>query len=199
MSDEYRNADEETTLTTERLILRPWKVNDCDDAQSLFRYASNPKVGPSGAWPVHTSVENSMEIIRDVLSVPENYAVVLKATGEPIGSIGLIALSDRICPRDDKPSDAMELGYWIGEPYWGQGLIPEAAREVLRHGFEDLRLAAIWGTHNVENHKSERVMDKLGLSWVRVAEHVRMPLLPGEVYRDEAVRRLTRDEYFGRS
>ncbi|MCH4210125.1 GNAT family N-acetyltransferase [Bifidobacterium sp.] len=198
MSDENRNAAERAVLTTERLILRPWKVNDRDEAQALFRYASNPHVGPSGAWPVHTSIENSMEVIRDVLAAPENYAVVLKETGEPIGSIGLIALSDRVCSGDDKPSDAMELGYWIGEPYWGQGLVPEAAREVLRHGFQDLQLAAIWGTHNVDNHKSERVMDKLGLSWVRVAKHVRMPLLPGEVYRDEAIRRITCDEYFSR-
>ena len=51
------------TLETERLILRPWKE---DDAESLYKYAKNPEVGPIAGWPVHTSVENSREIIKSV-------------------------------------------------------------------------------------------------------------------------------------
>lgn len=87
--------------------------------------------------------------------------------------------------------------YWIGEPYWGQGLIPEAGREILHHGFEDLQLTAIWGVHDVNNHKSSRVMDKLGLAPVRTARHVHLKLL-GDVYRDELVRRITADEWLTR-
>ena len=60
-------------LETERLILRPWEESDAED---LFRYASDPEVGPIAGWPVHTSVENSREIIREVLSAPETYAVI---------------------------------------------------------------------------------------------------------------------------
>lgn len=62
-------------LETERLILRPWKEKDAND---LFQYASHPEVGPITGWPIHTSVENSKEIIKSVLSAPEAYAVVLK-------------------------------------------------------------------------------------------------------------------------
>ena len=62
-------------LETERLILRPWEVGDAND---LFQYASDPEVGPIAGWPVYTSVENSKEIIKSVLSAPEAYAVVLK-------------------------------------------------------------------------------------------------------------------------
>lgn len=62
-------------LTTERLILRPWSE---DDAPSLYKYACDPAVGPIAGWPPHTSVENSCEIIRTILSAPETYAVVLK-------------------------------------------------------------------------------------------------------------------------
>ena len=64
----------------------------------------------------------------------------------------------------------------------------------MRHGFEDLDLQAIWGTHDVENVKSSRVMDKLGLRLVRVQSHVHMELL-GDVWRDEAVRCITREEW----
>lgn len=65
------------TLQTERLILRAWQESD---AEALYRYASNPNIGPIAGWPPHTSVENSREIIKTVLSAPESYAVVLKET-----------------------------------------------------------------------------------------------------------------------
>ena len=66
------------TLETTRLILRPWNESD---AESLYKYASDPTVGPAAGWPPHTSVENSREIIRDVLSAPETYAVIDCETG----------------------------------------------------------------------------------------------------------------------
>ena len=184
-----------TVLETERLILRPWRVGDTADARALFTYASNPNVGPAASWRPHTNVEESAEIIRTVLNAPETYAVVLKRTDEPIGSIGLHQQPSEsvINTPGYQPSD-MEIGYWIGEPYWGQGLIPEAARALLRHGFEDLDLQAVWGTHNVENAKSSRVMDKLGLRLIRIQPHVRRELL-GDVWRDQAIRRITREEW----
>lgn len=61
---------------TERLILRPWKESD---AESLYEYAKNPEVGPIAGWPAHTSVENSLEIIRNVLSADETYAGNIKS------------------------------------------------------------------------------------------------------------------------
>ena len=60
------------TLETERLILRHWKE---DDAESLYKYAKNPEDGPIAGWPVHTSVENSREIIKSVLSSDVSYVV----------------------------------------------------------------------------------------------------------------------------
>ena len=61
-------------LKTERLVMRSWKESD---AENLYEYAKDPNVGPIAGWPVHTSVENSREIIRDVLSAEETYAVCL--------------------------------------------------------------------------------------------------------------------------
>lgn len=72
-------------IETERLILRPWLETD---AESLYEYAKEPAVGPIAGWPVHSSVENSLEIIRNVLSADEIYAVCLKTDNVAIGSIG---------------------------------------------------------------------------------------------------------------
>ena len=156
---------------TKRLILRPWRA---DDAKDLYTYASDPEVGPPAGWPPHTSVENSREIIGAVLSAPETYAVCLKENGKPIGSIGL--------HRNDlaEADDEYELGYWIGKPFWGQGLIPEASREMLRYAFEELGMSRIWCGYYDGNEKSRRVQEKLGFIYQRKTEGIEVSLL-GEI------------------
>ncbi len=143
-------------LETERLILRPWADAD---AAVLYKYASDPRVGPIAGWPVHTSEENSLEILRTVLAVPENYAVVLKSTGLPVGSIGAMFTGAGSAPIE---ADEAEIGYWIGVPYWGQGLIPEAVRRLLRRCFTDLARTGVWCGYYAGNEQSRRVQEKCG-------------------------------------
>lgn len=144
-------------ITTKRLILRPWRD---EDAAALYVCACDPDVGPIAGWPVHTSVENSLEIIRTVLSAPETYAVCCREDNRAIGSIGLkmgeaTDLTDR--------ADECELGYWLGKPYWGQGLIPEAAEALLHRAFEGLSMRAVWCGYYDGNRKSRRVQENSGL------------------------------------
>lgn len=92
---------------TERLTLRSWKESD---AEMLYRYACNPNIGPIAGWPPHTSVENSREIIKTVLSAPETYAVVLKETNEVVGSIGLMMTRSKAnCTK--MVDNECEIGY----------------------------------------------------------------------------------------
>ncbi|MCI8327348.1 MAG: GNAT family N-acetyltransferase [Lachnospiraceae bacterium] len=158
-------------LETKRLILRPWEETDAED---LYRYASSPEVGPIAGWPVHTSVENSLEIIRDVLSKPGTYAVVPKNVGHAVGSIGLMIGEDSNIGISELEG---EIGYWIGVPFWGQGFIPEAVKEMLRYGFEDLELKKIWCGHFDGNHKSKRVQEKCGFRYHSTKENVLWPLM----------------------
>lgn len=144
-------------METQRLILRPWHD---EDAAALYKYASNPAVGPIAGWPPHTSVDNSREIIRTVLSGPETYAMVLKETGEPIGSIGIM-YGDGLHSAQMGEGEA-EIGYWLGVPYWGKGLTPEAVRRILRRCFDELGLRAVWCGHYEGNTRSRRVMEKCG-------------------------------------
>ena len=151
-------------LETERMILRPWE--DADAAE-LYRLASVPDIGPRAGWPVHTSVENSLDTIRNVLSAPETYAVVLKETGLPVGSIGLKEPQERF--KEEKGLQ-MEVGYWLGKEFWGQGFMPEAVREVLRRGFEELGCAVIWCGHYDFNGQSRRVIEKSGFVYQRTVD-----------------------------
>ncbi|MBQ8680632.1 MAG: GNAT family N-acetyltransferase [Synergistaceae bacterium] len=174
-------------LETDRLILRPWEESD---AECLYKYASHPDVGPIAGWPVHTSVENSREIIKGVLSAPETYAVVLKAAGAPVGSIGLmLGKASNIGIHDTEA----EIGYWIGVPYWGQGLIPEAVREIIRYGFEELHLKKMWCGYFDGNEKSKRVQEKCGFHYHHTSENVTCAL--EGVLRTEHITCLTKEEW----
>ena len=157
-------------LQTDRLLLRPWQEQD---AENLYTYASDPAVGPPAGWPPHTGVENSRELIKLVLSAPETYAVCLK-DGTAIGSIGLkLNGSTDMTDRDDE----CELGYWIGKPFWGQGRIPEAARELLRYAFRELGMGAVWCGYYEGNEKSKKVQEKLGFVYQYTTENLDVALM----------------------
>lgn len=157
-------------LETKRLIMRPWRETD---AESLYEYAKDPDVGPPAGWPPHTSVENTRQIIRDVLSAPEIYAVCLK-DGTAIGSIGLkMKGHTNMTDREDE----CELGYWIGKPFWGQGLIPEAARELIAYAFRELGMRGVWCGYYEGNEKSRRVQEKLGFVYRYTTEGLDVKLL----------------------
>lgn len=146
-------------LTTERLRLRPWQDTDAED---LFFYARDPDVGPACGWAPHKSLEESRAVLRSVLAGPECYALCLKESGRPIGTAELMLagntdLTDR--------ADECELGYWLGKPYWGQGYMPEAAEELLRHAFEELGIRAVWCGYHAGNDQSRRVQEKLGFAF----------------------------------
>lgn len=172
---------------TERLILRPWTE---DDAESLFEYAKDPVVGPIAGWPVHTSVENSREIIREVLSADETYAVCLKEDNRAIGSVGLIPPAQSHTHAGD---DEIEIGYWIGVPFWGKGLIPEAVRKLQEHVFLDLGCSAMWCGYYDGNEKSKKCQEKCGFTYHHTEEN-KPCILMGDV-RTEHFTRITKDEW----
>lgn len=158
-------------LETNRLILRPWLESD---AESLYQYAKDPAVGPIAGWQVHKSIENSREIIKNVLSVSETYAVCLKDDNIAIGSIGLmIGKASNLDIKDDEG----EIGYWIGVPFWGRGLIPEACEELIRHAFEDLKLEALWCGYFDGNEKSKRAQEKCRFRYHHTNENIHWALM----------------------
>ncbi|MBN1892205.1 MAG: GNAT family N-acetyltransferase [Clostridiales bacterium] len=172
---------------TERLILRPWQEADAKD---LYELAKDPAVGPIAGWPVHTSPENSLEIIKKVLSAPETYAVCLKKDNKAIGSIGLISPMQSHTKAAD---DEIEIGYWIGVPFWGNGYIPEAVRRMQKHAFEDLGYKAMWCGYYDGNENSKRVQEKCGFIYHHTEENIPCPLM-GDV-RTEHFRYITREQW----
>ena len=167
----FEKGRNDMILNTERLVLRPW----CEeDAESLYEYAKDPDIGPIAGWPPHKSVEESLEIIKNVLMGEESYALCEKEDGRAIGAIALkLNGHTDMTERDDE----CELGYWLGKPFWGRGYMPEAAKEIIRHGFEELGMTTIWCGYYDGNEKSKRVQEKVGFVYHHTCDDVPVSLL----------------------
>jgi [ribosomal protein S5]-alanine N-acetyltransferase len=142
-----------TTLTTERLLLRPFTLADAPAVQRLAgarEFALNtlliPHPYPDGAAEAWISKP------RDPNDV--TFAITLRETGELLGAMGLVV---------GREHDRAEIGYWIAVEQWNRGYATEAAREVIRYGFEELNLNRIFAMYFARNAASGRVMQKLGM------------------------------------
>ena len=145
------------TLHTTRLLLRPWEVSD---AQALYIQAHNPIIGKRCGWPAHKSVEESREIIQSDNTL--------------IGSIGLLLQGES---RLSVGENEAEIGYWLGEDFWGKGYMTEAALQVIHYAFEELHLTRLWASVYKENIASQRVIEKCGFRYHHTLEDFLFPLI----------------------
>lgn len=181
------HASGSDVLMTQRLILRRWNQKDAED---LYRYACDPDVGPIAGWPPHKNPDESRAVIRDVLNGREAYAICLKEDGRAIGAIELkLNGHTDLTDRDDE----CEIGYWLGKPFWGRGIVPEAVTEMLRRAFEDIGMQKVWVGYYEGNSKSKRVQEKCRFRFQRKSEGVDVPLMQEK--RTGYVSSLTRDQW----
>lgn len=148
--------DMENMMETQRLILRPWRETD---AKALFKYASDPDVGPRAGWSPHENVEESLAIIKTIFMNTTMWAVELKETHEAIGCVGYLPAQ---FSNLEIPDNHAEVGYWIGKPYWGKGICTEAMKAVIDYCFNEKGYETLWGDFFPENPASGKVMEKCG-------------------------------------
>ncbi|MDF2587225.1 MAG: N-acetyltransferase [Anaerocolumna sp.] len=144
-------------LVTSRLCLRPFRESDFDAVHS---YSSNPDNVTYMVWGPNDE-ESTRNFIKDAIQKLEqdpimgyDFAIVLRETGEVIGGCGIYL--------DDSRQEGV-LGWILHKNYWKFGFMTEAANELLRFGFEQLKLHRIYATCNTENYGSYRVMEKCGM------------------------------------
>lgn len=143
-------------IETERLVLRPWRE---EDAAVLYRFASDPEVGPAAGWKPHESVEESLQVLREILMKPDTWAVTRRGGDEPIGSVGIF-------PTTWPAGNAQpEIGYWVARPFWGRGFAPEAVRALIALCFSR-GSREVFCAHADWNLKSRRVIEKCGFRYL---------------------------------
>ncbi len=160
MFEEYMTAQREVNVLT-----------DCETFCFAFRLGAKIMIA---GWPPHQSIDESLSVIRNVLNGKEAYAICLKEDGKAIGAIELkLNGHTDMTDRDEE----CELGYWLGKPYWGQGIMTEAVKEMLRHAFEDCGMQKVWAGYYEGNDKSKRVQEKCGFRYQWKSENVDVPLM----------------------
>lgn len=163
-----------TEIKTNRLILRNFQSSD---AASIYKYAKNPKIGPIAGWPVHNSIEDSKYFIENYFMSAHIFAITPKDSPEQaIGLIGL-ELVDEGNAKNFMKSHEAEISYWIGEPFWGKGLVPEAIQAVVQYGFDTLQLSAIWCGYKDGNFQSKRAQEKQGFKYNKTINEMYNPIL----------------------
>ncbi|WP_189941725.1 GNAT family N-acetyltransferase [Sulfuriferula thiophila] len=144
-------------LNTQRLLLRPFMLSDAGDVQRL---AGDCRIADMTQNVPHPYEDGAAECwisghaLQFATGNSVTFAIVLQASGELVGCIGL---------RIKRDFDNAELGYWIGCPYWGQGYCTEAGEAVIEYAFTELGMNRIHATHFSRNQASGRVMEKLGM------------------------------------
>ncbi len=145
-------------LETERVVLRSWRMAD---AESLVRHADNRSVSMHlrDRFPYPYTLENAREFLSSQLAVPGpplNLAIESVEHGEEaIGSVGLM-------PMADIHRFTCEVGYWIGEPFWGRGLAAEALVRFTEYTFERFTFERLEAQVSAANRSSCRVLEKAG-------------------------------------
>ena len=140
------------------MALRPWTEADAD---SLYALASDPAVAGSAPFPVHRDKAESLRVIREVFCAPETYAVISRGDGRLLGCISVFADAKG---KDVYTSETITIGYWLGRPYWGQGLMAEAVETLCSRCFHSGLFACecIAATTGTGNSRSRRVLEKTG-------------------------------------
>ncbi|MFW5731947.1 MAG: GNAT family N-acetyltransferase [Planctomycetota bacterium] len=175
-----------STITTDRLTLRPLELSDAGrieqlagDARVALMTANIPHPYPPGAAEEFIrQVKQDIQCGRSVL-----WAIAPRGEDALVGTIAL---------RIDRKNAIGEIGYWVGVPYWGQGYAGEAATAVVRSAFETLGLEEVEGCHLVGNPASGRVMAKAGM---RRKGTIRKALGRWDENTELIVYRLTREQW----
>ena len=161
-------------METERILLRPWRE---EDAEGLYRLASDPEVGPRAGWAPHRSVDESREVIRTIFSNDHTWAIVehrgcrlpaceniagWQPASQPAYPVGCICYYPHGESNIGIGPDDAEVGYWVARPWWNRGLATEALRLLINHCFCNIGFRTLWGDYLESNPASGRVMQKCG-------------------------------------
>jgi RimJ/RimL family protein N-acetyltransferase len=153
----------ENVITTDRLVLRPFTLNDAAPVRALVGNWKVASMLARVSYPYGQDLaEQWIATHAAGRATGTHLPFAIEKDGELVGCVGL--------DRADN-EDAYDVGYWIGEPFWNQGIATEAARAAVTHAFTTLKakdgsaLTRLTAGHMAENHASGQVLTKLGFRY----------------------------------
>ncbi len=139
-------------------MLRPFTMND---AASVARYANNSKIAQNlrNVFPHPYTAEDAHAFLSACVEKEGNRQMIraICVDGEAVGSIGIFC-------KEDVYEKSGELGYWLGEPFWGRGIVTQAVRQICDETFAAFDLVRIFAEPYAHNNGSRRVLEKAGFT-----------------------------------
>ena len=144
-------------LKLKQCTIRPWRL---DDAGSLARHANNRKVWIAlrDLFPHPYTIDNAREFLRKAITAPPPTNFSIEVNGAAVGGIGIHL-------GIDVHRHTAELGYWLGEEFWGRGIMTETVAAFTDFCFEEFQLRRIYAEPFANNPASARVLEKAGFAF----------------------------------
>lgn len=141
-------------------LLRPWQMTD---VPSLARYLNNKKIWDNcrDSLPFPYTEKDAHSFIDYAMSRQESCEYCIDINGEAVGNISFMR-------GTDVERFNAEVGYWLAEPFWNQGIVSEALREALRRYWETTDVVRIFANVYESNIASMRVLEKVGFRKVAI-------------------------------
>jgi RimJ/RimL family protein N-acetyltransferase len=141
-------------IKCDRCVLRRWEPSDLE---SLVENANNYHIAVNmrDLFPFPYTIEDGRMFIEIVSNENRNCFFAITVNNEAIGGIGLTL-------GEDIEKISAEVGYWLGEKYWGNGITSSALEGILDYGFNELGLERIFAKPLEHNLASRRVLEKNG-------------------------------------
>jgi RimJ/RimL family protein N-acetyltransferase len=152
-------------LVLKGCTVRPWRL---DDAESLAKHANNRKVwlGVRDLFPHPYTIDDAHEFLQKKIAEQAATIFCIEIDGAAVGGIG-------VHPGQDVYRHTATLGYWLGEEFWGRGVITEAVSAVTNFCFDNFPLHRISAEVFANNPASARVLEKAGFIFEgRLKNHV---------------------------
>jgi len=163
-------------MELQKFRLRPWTIKDL---KSLVKYANNPKIARfmTNQFPHPYTNATGKAFINFAISTKPARIFCIEVNGEAVGGIG-------IHPQNDIQCKNAELGYWLAEPFWGQGIVTQAVKQMVQFGFETFDINRIFARPFGSNLASQRVLEKAGFA---LEARLQNTLFKEGVYEDELI------------
>lgn len=140
-----------------KVVLRPWRDEDLED---LAQHANNANIAKfmTDGFPFPYTKEHGANFLERVQKFTPSRFFAIEVNNRAIGGIG-------IHPQEDIMRMNAELGYWLSEEYWGNGIITEAIKQIVQYGFTNFAIDRIFARPFGSNKASQKVLEKSGFKF----------------------------------